>query len=130
MNYLTLGQVMILAELVTGIDTKTLNLISRVELLSSAVEAPSSSFDSQEFFETFELKAAVLCSRIAKNHALPDGNKRLAWQSLVMFCRINNFDLITTDDQAVETIIKVASGDIKENELATWIKEKIIEKNY
>ena len=65
MNYLTLGQVMILAELVTGIDTKTLNLISRVELLSSAVEAPSSSFDGQEFFDTFELKAAILCSRIA-----------------------------------------------------------------
>ncbi|MFM9130926.1 MAG: type II toxin-antitoxin system death-on-curing family toxin [Actinomycetes bacterium] len=130
MNYLTLGQIMILAELVTGIDTKTLNLISRVELLSSAVEAPSSSFDGQEFFDTFELKAAVLCSRIAKNHALPDGNKRLAWQSLVMFCRINSFDLITTEDDAVETIIKVASGEIKEHDLATWIKQKITKKEY
>lgn len=130
MNYLTLGQVMILAELVTGIDTKTIELVSRVELLSSAVEAPSSSFGGEEFFDTFELKAAVLCSRIAKNHALPDGNKRLAWQSLVMFCRINNFDLVTSDDQAVETIIKVASGELKENELATWIKEKVIEKIY
>jgi death-on-curing protein len=128
MNYLTLGQVMILAELVTGIETKTLELVSRVELLSSAVEAPSSSFDGQEFFETFELKAAVLCSRIAKNHALPDGNKRLAWQSLVMFCRINDFDLVTSEDDAVETIIKVASGEINENELAKWVKAKVIEK--
>lgn len=128
MNYLTLGQVMILAELVTGIETKTLELVSRVELLSSAVEAPNSSFDGQEFFETFELKAAVLCSRIAKNHALPDGNKRLAWQSLVMFCRINDFDLVTSEDDAVETIIKVASGEINENELAKWVKAKVIEK--
>ena len=130
MNYLTLGQVMILAELVTGIDTKTLELVSRVELLSSAVEAPSSSFDGQEFFETFELKAAVICSRIAKNHALPDGNKRLAWQSLVMFCRINDFDLVTSEDDAVETIIKVASGEINENELAKWVKAKVIAKIY
>lgn len=130
MNYLTLGQVMILAELVTGIDTKTLNLISRVELLSSAVEAPDSSFDGQDFFETFELKAAVLCSRIAKNHALPDGNKRLAWQSLVMFCRLNNFDLITSEDDAVETIIKVASGEMKEEDLSIWIKNKLVNKKY
>ena len=128
MNYLTLGQVM--AELVTGIGTKTLELVSRVELLSSAVEAPSSSFDGQEFFETFELKAAVICSRIAKNHALPDGNKRLAWQSLVMFCRINDFDLVTSEDDAVETIIKVASGEINENELAKWVKAKVIAKIY
>ena len=130
MNYLTLGQVMILAELVTGIDTKTLNLISRVELLSSAVEAPDSSFGGQDFFETFELKAAVLCSRIAKNHALPDGNKRLAWQSLVMFCRLNNFDLITSEDDAVETIIKVASGEMKEEDLSIWIKNKLVNKKY
>ena len=130
MNYLTLGQVMILAELVTGIDTKTLNLISRVELLSSAVEAPDSSFDGQDFFETFELKAAVLCSRIAINHALPDGNKRLAWQSLVMFCQLNNFDLITSEDDAVETIIKVASGEMKEEDLSIWIKNKLVNKKY
>ena len=47
-----------------------------------------------------------------------------------MFCRINSFDLVTTEDDAVETIIKVASGELKENDLANWIKQKIINKNY
>lgn len=30
-------------------------------------------------------KAAVLTCRLAWNHPLPDGNKRAAWASLVMF---------------------------------------------
>jgi len=40
MNYLTLGQVILLAELVTGIDENTLRRISRIELISSALNAP------------------------------------------------------------------------------------------
>ncbi len=130
MNYLTLAQVMILAEIVTGIDCKILEKISRIELLSSAIESPSSGFGGVEFYEGFSLKAAVLCSRIAKNHALPDGNKRLAWQSLTMFCRINNYDLIAADEEAVETIINVASGVLKENELAIWIENHLTKSDF
>lgn len=39
--------------------------------------------------------------RIALNHPLPDGNKRLAWQSLELFLALNGYVLAATADDAV-----------------------------
>lgn len=49
---------------------------------------------------------------------------------ILAFCRLNNFDLITSEDDAVETIIKVASGEMKEEDLSIWIKNKLVNKKY
>ena len=35
----------------------------------------------------------MLVIRIARNHPLPDGNKRLAWQSLTIFLALNGHRL-------------------------------------
>jgi|APGre2960657373_1045057.scaffolds.fasta_scaffold22064_3 death-on-curing protein len=128
MNYLTLGQVILLAEFVTGIDENTLRKISRVELISSAVNAPQSEYAGVELYPDFKQKAAILCIRIAQNHGLPDGNKRLAWISLVMFCQINGYDFEVPTDDAVEKIISVASGSVETEELASWINQYLREK--
>jgi alkylation response protein AidB-like acyl-CoA dehydrogenase len=37
----------------------------------------------EEFYPDFVDKAAVLLVRLARNHPLPDGNKRVAWDALV-----------------------------------------------
>lgn len=47
---------------------------------------PKAGFGDVEFYPNFVDKAAALVVRIARNHPLPDGNKRLACQSLTMFC--------------------------------------------
>lgn len=73
MRYLTLQQALIIGEAVTGIDAKTLASISRLELLDSALQAPQASFGDKDFYSDFFMKAAVLCSRITCNHALPGG---------------------------------------------------------
>jgi death-on-curing protein len=78
-RYLTLAEALAIAEAVTGIDATTLARISRLELLDSALHAPQGSFGGEEFYPKFVDKAAVLTMRIAKNHPLVDGNKRLAW---------------------------------------------------
>ncbi len=64
---------------------------SRLNLLDSALHTPQAGFGEVEFYPDFADKAAVLTVRIAKNHPLPDGNKRLAWQSLTMFCVHNGY---------------------------------------
>ncbi len=66
MNYLTLGQVILLAELVTGIDENTLRRISRIELISSALNAPQSEYSEVELYPDFNRKAAILCIRISQ----------------------------------------------------------------
>ena len=60
MRYLTLDEAMKIAEDVTGIDADTLARVSRLELLDSALHAPSSGFGDVEFYPDFFDKAAVL----------------------------------------------------------------------
>lgn len=127
MNYLTLGQVILLAELVTGIDENTLRRISRIELISSALNAPQSEYSGVELYPDFNQKAAILCIRIAQNHGLSDGNKRLAWLSLVMFCHLNGYEFEVPSDDAVEKIVSVAAGSVESEELAKWINQYLRE---
>ena len=58
-----------------------------------------------------KMKAAVLVVRVARNHPLPDGNKRLAWQSLTMFCALNGRGLDVSVDDAVEAMLAIAAGE-------------------
>ena len=87
MRYLSLAEALVIAETVTGIDTTVLAKAAGVGLLDSALHAPQASYSGQEFYPDFVDKAAVLVVRIARNHPLPDGNKRLAWACLTLFCR-------------------------------------------
>lgn len=125
MRLLTLPEVLIIAEAVTGIDAEILVKVSRIELLESAIAAPQAGFGNFELYSEFVDKAAVLCSRIVRNHALPDGNKRLGWQSLVVFCDINGYELMAEPDEAVEFIQSLAAGIISELQLAEWISSHI-----
>ena len=125
MRYLTLAEALTIAQAVTGIDARVLARASRLELLDSALHAPQAGFGDQEFYPEFIDKAAVLTVRIARNHPLPDGNKRLAWQALTMFCALNELTLAATPDEAVETMLGVASGEVDEAMMAAWISQRI-----
>ncbi len=122
MRYLTLQQALVIGEAVTGIDAKTLASISRLELLDSALHAPQAGSDEEDLYSDFFMKAAVLCSRIVRNHPLPDGNKRLAWTCLVMFCDLNGYQLNPSTNDVITTIRSVALGTTTDEPLAEWIK--------
>ncbi len=125
MRYLTLADALTIAEAVTGIDTITLAKASRLELLDSALHAPQAGFGDEDFYPSLEQKAAVLAVRIARNHPLPDGNKRLGWQSLTMFLALNGQTLATAVDDAVELMLGIAAGEIDEDAAEAWIRERI-----
>ena len=121
MRYLTLAEALIIAEAVTGIDAAVLGRASRLELLDSALHAPQAGFGDEEFYPEFVDKAAVLAVRIARNHPLPDGNKRLAWQALTMFCALNDYSLRVPAGEAVETMLAIAAGELDEAAMACWL---------
>lgn len=125
MRYLTLGEALVIAQAVTGIDTATLAKVSRLELLDSALHAPQAGFGEDDFYPSVEQKAAVLAVRIARNHPLPDGNKRLAWQSLTVFLALNGRTLVAEVVDAVELMLGIAAGDIDEDAAEGWIRERI-----
>jgi prophage maintenance system killer protein len=49
-------------------------------------------FGRVEFYPDLIDKAAVVCARLARNHPLPDGNKRVAYLALLEFLARNEVD--------------------------------------
>lgn len=128
-RYLSLAEYLWLAEQVTGVPAGTLSKAGRIDLADSALHAPAASFGDHEFYPDVVDKAAVLCWRLARNHPLPDGNKRAAWASLVLFIDLNGgtWDPDPPDvDDAEQTMLAVATGEIDEAELATWLRERVM----
>lgn len=121
MRFLTLAEALVIAEAVTGISARTLQSASRIELLDSALHAPQAGFGDEDFHPSLSEKAAVLCVRLARNHPLPDGNKRLAWTSTVTFLAINGIELNAEPDDAVEFMLAVAAGTIEVRHVTEWI---------
>jgi death-on-curing protein len=120
-RFLTLAEALVIAEAVTGISARTLQSAARIELLDSALHAPQAGFGDEDFHPSLSEKAAVLCVRLARNHPLPDGNKRLAWTSTVTFLAINGIELTADPDDAVEFMLGVAAGTIDEQQCTEWI---------
>ena len=89
-RYISLAEYFWLAEQVTGLEAAVLVKAARVDLAVSALHAPQAGFGDEDFYPDVFDKAAVLTCRLSWNHPLPDGNKRAAWATLVMFIDLNN----------------------------------------
>ncbi len=85
-------------------------------------------FGDEDFYPDMFDKAAVLSWRLARNHPLPDGNKRAAWAALILFIDLNDgrWDPDPPDvDDAEQTMLAVASGAIDEQALADWLRTRV-----
>lgn len=98
-----------------------------VGLLDSAINRPRSRAFGEDAYTTMSLKAAAILQSMTKNHALVDGNKRLAGLSTVVFCDLNGLAPQLTDDEAFQLVCDIASsrldvGAISERlrQRATW----------
>ena len=124
-RYISLGEYFWLAEQVTGIEASVLTKASRSDLADSALNAPAASFAGEEFYPDRTDKAAVLVCRLAWNHPLPDGNKRAAWASLVLFLDLNDVtwepDPPDVDD-AEAAMLAVAAHEVDEAWFADWLR--------
>jgi death on curing protein len=126
-RYLTLAEYFWLAEQVTGTEAAVLMRASRVDLADSALHAPAAGFGEEEFYPQLHDKAAVLACRLSWNHPLPDGNKRASWAALVMFLDLNGVvwhpDPPDVDD-AEAAMIAVAAGEVDEQWVAAWLRDR------
>lgn len=89
-----------------------------IGLLDSAAARPRSSAFGADAYPTLELKAAALLHSIARNHALVDGNKRLAWLATVVFLDINRHTTGVDDEEAFKLVMSVAEGNDDLEEIA------------
>jgi death on curing protein len=69
--------------------------------------------------------AAAYAAGIARNHPFVDGNKRTGWIAARLFLRINGLALSYDHGEATRTMIALAAGELTEDELAAWFRERI-----
>ena len=62
---------------------------------------------------------------ISSSHSFRDGNKRISFLAAVIFLGLNGLDLIAPEDEVVERMLALASGNLDEEALATWIRSRI-----
>jgi death-on-curing protein len=110
-EYLTVEDLVDLTQRVTGAPAS----VRDYGLLSSAVARPATiAFGQVAYPELFD-KAAALLHSIRMNHALVDGNTRLAWAATVTFLELNGQSWPPIDvDAAVAFMLSVADGTLTE----------------
>lgn len=132
-RYLDLVDFLLVAEAALGVEVAVLQRITALHLAESALAAPAAEFQGEEFYPDIATKAAILCSRIIRNHPLPDGNKRLGYLCAIELVERNGFrwEPPTGDqpsgDQTVAIIEALAAGEMEETEFVRWVSERIRE---
>jgi death on curing protein len=81
-------------------------------LLEAALARPQATAFGKDAYPDLDAKAAALLHSIARNHALVDGNKRLALAALVAFYGLNGRRLTLTNNGAYDLVMRVASGQL------------------
>jgi len=83
-------------------------------LLESALGRPQASAFGADAYATIHEKAAALMHSLARNHALVDGNKRLALAATIAFYGLGGKRLTLSNDEAYRLVMDVATGELDE----------------
>jgi death-on-curing protein len=105
-EYLDLDDLLEIARQAVGGEV----MVSDYGLLESALARPRASVFGQDAYPNLHLKAAALLHSLARNHALVDGNKRLAWTSCRTLLAVNDQWISAPEDDRFEFVIRVATG--------------------
>jgi death-on-curing protein len=123
-RYLDLADYLLIAEAVLGIPAEEIARWPGIGLAESALHVPAAEFAGVEFYADVLDKAALLCVRLARNHPLPDGNKRVAYLAMIEFLARNDIEWVPPSvEETVATMYAVAAGRVSAQELAGWLRQ-------
>lgn len=74
---------------------------------------------------TLEELAAAYGFGLVQGHPYVDGNKRVGLVAMAAFLDLNGTGLTATDAEAVECILRLASGRLSEAQLAEWVRRRV-----
>lgn len=126
-EYIELSEYLAIAAEITGWEVDTVVNATNFDLADSALHAPQAGFGDVDFYPDFIDKAAVLIVRLARNHPLPDGNKRTAWVALRLFIANNDWtwNPRPSVDDAEHAVLSIAAGDWDEATTAGWLRQRL-----
>lgn len=111
-EYLDLEDLLEVARAAVGDDVA----VRDYGLLESALARPRASVFGEDAYPDLYLKAAALMQSLARNHALVDGNKRLAWTACRTFLALKGLWISASEDDRFEFVIGVATGALADLE--------------
>ncbi len=97
-------------------------------ILESSLARPQSKYSYAEDPD-MGLLAAAYGYGLVKGHSFIDGNKRLGFMAMYTFLGLNGYDLVTSEAETVEVIMDLVQGAISEEELADWLRARMIPEN-
>ncbi|MBD2681140.1 MULTISPECIES: type II toxin-antitoxin system death-on-curing family toxin [Nostoc] len=118
---------------VLSIHNKQINLYGGLPgirdegLLESAISQPQATFGGEFLHPTIFEQAAAYLFHITNNHAFVDGNKRTAFDVMVTFLNLNDYELNMTSKEAEELTIQVSNNEVNKQKLIEILKNHIIE---
>jgi death-on-curing protein len=121
---------LLIAEAVLATPAEKLATSVRLDLAESALHAPAAEFGGVEFYPELATKAAVLCSRLIRNHPLADGNKRVAYVALLEFLARNGATWAPPPDDeegdhTVAMIESLAASELSEDAFISWVHQRV-----
>ena len=97
-----------------------------IRVAESELEAPFAGFGGHEAYSGLLEQAAVLMERLARNHPLPDGNKRVALALTILFLERNGESWGAPDhDRDVGMVERIAAGHADQDAIRAWIADRI-----
>jgi death-on-curing protein len=111
-----------LEDLLRLVRRSNLGPVRDLGLLDAAAARARSSAFGEEAYPGLALKAAALLHSLARNHALVDGNKRLAFLATVVFLDLNGHRPSLSDDDAVILVVDVAKGVAEVEQIADRLR--------
>jgi death-on-curing protein len=120
--YLELGDYCLIAAEILETTPEEVARLPRIALADSALAVPSSGFGDQDAYVTLLDKAAALIEHLARNHPLPDGNKRCAFLAVERFLAVNGRPIRDANpDVDVPMVERIAAGDAAFAEIRDWL---------
>lgn len=88
--------------------------------LRSALARPQhlAVYGEPDLFDT----AAAYAGGLVRNHPFVDGNKRTALVVAIAFLDLNGRELNAAEAEAAVVFLRLASGDLSDDDLASWLR--------
>jgi death-on-curing protein len=125
-QYLDLADYLLLAGAALDRAPEAVFDVADLGLAESALHAPAATYGGVDFYPDLVTKARVLVIHLAKNHPLPDGNKRAAYLAMIEFLARNGRRFMATDvDATIDMMVKIAGSEVEPAEVEDWIRQQL-----
>ncbi|MGB2712345.1 MAG: Fic family protein [Conexibacter sp.] len=128
MEQLQLEDLLLIGEAVLGTTAEAIARATRLGLAQSALDAPFAADGAADRYPGLAAKAAVLCSRLVRNHPLPDGNKRVALIAMLELIARNGGCWAPPpggQEEIACTLERLAARELSEQAFTAWVRARI-----